>query len=659
MELEEANEIIEQAQKESKEGHLDRAIELLLQIKKHSGELKVQYAWAQFSLGILYKELARFNEAEQAYKNVKREDSLEIYTRVQINLGLLFKQQGRFEEAEQAYKNVKREDSVEPYARVLFNLGILLKQQNRIEEAIQVFKNVKREDSVEAYARTQYSLGGLFKDKKQFDEAEEAYKNIKRSDSPIYYARAQINLGNLFDEQGFTKESECAYKKIKKEDSIEQYAWAQWNLYLLSGKNKYLKNIRLEYDLETYAEAQFLLGQFATILNKKNTFWEKIPKQSEQYRKESYQINVVANIVALGESKYKNQLYYIFEKVSDILKNVFVENDNEQSIAHYTNLTVSKLLLSKAESSNLFKLKSPLRLNTINLMNDPEEGVLINNLLQLDHRIRTQDTAFIACFTLHHDSLNQFRLYAKEKHEEASGLSLVLAKDFFATEHNAARIYEKSCLIAEIDEDEGNINKKQEKPKSGLSAMPLYRCIYFDPTSGLIKVAQREEWSFRREFKLGCDYPWYKENEVAEKKWGEYVAAIQKIERDVKASLEQLTKLICDINIEKLPPRESELLAEILLPLRYLIKHMAFKEEQECRIVYVTQIDNELTQYDEKINRVYIDYEPSVMEHLEKIYLAPKASGEKMVFEYLCVRGQAIRNGKDAVKVKISQNPFR
>jgi len=173
------------------------------------------------------------------------------------------------------------------------------------------------------------------------------------------------------------------------------------------------------------------------------------------------------------------------------------------------------------------------------------------------------------------------------------------------------------------------------------------------------KVAQREEWSFRREFKLKNNSPWYTENDVAQQKWDKYLTKIQEIESNVKGGLEQLTKLIHEINIEKLPPKESELLAEILLPLRYLIKHMAFKEEQECRMIYVTQMDNELIQYDEKINRIYIDYEPSIMEYLEKIYLAPKASGEKMVFEYLCSRGQIIRKGKDAVKVKISQNPFR
>lgn len=72
----------------------------------------------------------------------------------------------------------------------------------------------------------------------------------------------------------------------------------------------------------------------------------------------------------MDESKYKNRLYYIFEKISGILKSIFIDTDYEKSIAHYTNLTVSKLLLSK-ENNNLFKLKSALRLNTINLMNDP------------------------------------------------------------------------------------------------------------------------------------------------------------------------------------------------------------------------------------------------------------------------------------------------
>ncbi len=192
-----------------------------------------------------------------------------------------------------------------------------------------------------------------------------------------------------------------------------------------------------------------------------------------------------------------------------------------------------------------------------------------------------------------------------------------------------------------------------------LASMPLYRCIYFDPTSGLIKVAQREEWSFRREFKLEGDHNWFDINTDTDNIWKEYSSDIDKIEYDVKRGLEELSKLVNKLRINKLNSHEYELLAEILLPLRYLMKHMAFKEEQECRIVYVTQMDNSLIQYDDNINRIYINYEPSVMEYLDKIYIAPKAKEEKMVFEFLCSRGQELRKGKEHVKVKISQNPFR
>ena len=89
MKLVEAKEILKQARREQKEGNLDRAIELLIKINKLSDELQDSYAQAQFNLGNLYNRLDRFTEAEQAYKNVKREDSAESYARAQNNLGNL------------------------------------------------------------------------------------------------------------------------------------------------------------------------------------------------------------------------------------------------------------------------------------------------------------------------------------------------------------------------------------------------------------------------------------------------------------------------------------------------------------------------------------------------------------------------------------------
>ena len=182
-------------------------------------------------------------------------------------------------------------------------------------------------------------------------------------------------------------------------------------------------------------------------------------------------------------------------------------------------------------------------------------------------------------------------------------------------------------LIKESEEAEEN------KQQNYLTAMPLYRCIYFDPTSSLVKVAQREEWSFQREFKLEGEHPWYVVNPIAEKKWKQYREEISEIEKHVKDGLQQLSEQIIKLNQENLNPDEKELLAEILLPLRYLMKHMAFKEEQECRVVYVTQWDDELVQYDEQSKRFYIDYGQDVATHLKKIYLGPHALHVKNIFE--------------------------
>lgn len=448
----------------------------------------------------------------------------------------------------------------------------------------------------------------------------------------------------------------------------EEYAKAQYFLGLIYNIKKERDLAKAAYKnvssdiLEEYSKAQFMLGVMEQSILEKYNYWVNIPKQSEQYRIESYQINIAKSIVELLDDQFKNELYKIFDKISEILKKLFVNNIYEERIAHYTNLKVSKLLLSRKANNEKFEPLSRLRLNTINLMNDPEEGQLINRLLGLDSKITTQDSAFIACFTLHHDSLNQFRLYAKEEQQEASGLSLVLDKDFFAKEHNAARIYKKDILLNQDPAKDG---------ENTLAAMPLYRCIYFDPSSGLIKVAQREKWSFWREFKLEGKCRWYEENKLAENNWKEYIHGkdhqdgIKEIEDSVKKGLEELSKLVAAMNFDEMNSKEHELLAEIVLPLRYLMKHMAFKEEQECRIVYVTKMENPLVKYDKEIKRIYIDYEPSVMEHLEKIYLAPKAKDEKTFMEYLCAHGQNVRQHKvtkesnGRVQVKISQNPFR
>ena len=57
-----------------------------------------------------------------------------------------------------------------------------------------------------------------------------------------------------------------------------------------------------------------------------------------------------------------------------------------------------------------------------------------------------------------------------------------------------------------------------------------------------------------------------------------------------------------------------------LLPLKYLIKHSAFQEEQECRMVYVTSINAPEVNIAHK-KLLFVEYEAEVKENLNKVWL--------------------------------------
>lgn len=148
-------------------------------------------------------------------------------------------------------------------------------------------------------------------------------------------------------------------------------------------------------------------------------------------------------------------------------------SQHERKVAHYTNLCVANKLLTK---------KSPMRLNSTNFMNDPLEGIVLNNFLNIpsDNDINPHSHTFLTCFTFNHNSLNQFRLYGNTRNIECSGLSIVYDENFFES--------------SKSNNSDNLVNSKPNK-------LPLFRCIYIDPASGFIKIAQRSDFSFFQEYK--------------------------------------------------------------------------------------------------------------------------------------------------------------
>ena len=119
--------------------------------------------------------------------------------------------------------------------------------------------------------------------------------------------------------------------------------------------------------------------------------------------------------------------------------------------------------------------------------------------------------------------------------------------------------------------------------------------------------------------------------------------------------LEKLKSIFKDPNTYGIEEKQKilEAVRFILLPLQYLVKHIAFQEEQECRIMYITQFRDEKIHSDREEQKMYVEYKEKVLPHIDKIWLSPGAAKYQDFFRIL------LDKGENDNKVRISQNPFR
>jgi hypothetical protein len=305
--------------------------------------------------------------------------------------------------------------------------------------------------------------------------------------------------------------------------------------------------------------------------------------------------------------KYKEA--YILSVI--IISQLHVNNYNEKLVSHYG---------KKATSQKLLFSNSKFRLNAINYSNDPSEGKTLLDYLFYENEKVSKETldieyiAFVGCFTFNYDSLNQFRLYGKEENKEGTGLSLLFGKNFFSEEIKMATKKIES-------KHKKYLLQKEEK-------YTLFRCIYLDPVTKRVEtVGQKDEYLFYRENYKNV----INKNKKYKKqgKYKEYEKYINDIINSVREQMEKLKKIIQDLDIV--------IIGQLLINLRYLTKHIAFKEEQECRIVKIHSLKDKKVEIepDDDFTRMYIEYKPIVSKYIKGIYFGPHATGMELFNEFL------------------------
>ncbi len=654
------------------------------------------YAKAQLNLGATYYAQGKLDQAIEAWSNIHREDDSEAYAKAQLNLGVAYKDQGNLDKAITAYSNIHRDDNPETYAKAQLNLGVAYKDQGNLDKAITAYSNIHRDDNPETYAKAQLNLGVAYYAQEDWEQAIAAWSNIHREDDSEAYTRAQLGLGAAYYAQEDWEQAIAAWSNIHREKADpEAYTRAQLGLgaaYYAQGKLDQAiaawSNIHREKaDPETYAQAQLGLGEIHK--DKGN-----IKQAKDAYR------NVQGPLYYRAQREYRilgcppeliNDLRSLAKNTDKVRESLQIISDFESKVAHYSRASTAFSLFGDDKNPSNF------RLSTIHGVNDPTEGLVLGKYWDqqgIPETIHTNNTAtFISCFTFNHDSLNQFRLYGKENGQEATGVSLVFKKEFFSDQTDTLEfIAGPSTDLSSKSEhiklnETGKMENDNKKPLIGKST--LYRCIYLDPETGYWNLAQRDKSTFYRE---------HNENEDtdAKEKWEDYYELISEIEEDVETHLfneenneeedvethllnkennddnsvsnennkmKSISQILNSIFTDKNHSYNKcdkdgkqkilEAIRFILLPLQYLVKHIAFQEEQECRIMYITQFRDEKVHSNREEQKMYVEYEEPVLPHIDKIWLSPGAAKDQDFFRIL------LDKEDNDNKVRISQNPFR
>ncbi|WGE80013.1 tetratricopeptide repeat protein [Actinobacillus equuli] len=481
-----------------------------------------------------------------------------------------------------------------------------------LDKVVEILSTISREDGTEQYAKAQLKLGTTLHKQGKVDEAIEAYRNVTRKGSAEVYARAQINLGITLGKQGKVDEEIEAYRNVTRKDSAESYAAAQFLLGLifenqdkLDEAREAFNNIKSSDDVQFYTKAQVYL-----------------------------------KILRIKSKEIRTSLFDVYSYIDDILNLLRINNPRERHIAHYTRpSTLFRLLPNEFSKDRQKDIFSRFRLSSINGVNDPTEGKILFQYLGTNQVKEDAYITFISCFTFNHDSLNQFRLYGKENNKEVTGVSVVFDGSKFFEQSLG-----KSIALdygSKLNKETNDLQEGIEKEKRLVDKLPLYRCIYIDPESDYLGLARREDITF------------YREKETTQKDLQEYDGQLSESNKQVTKRLKEIKSCIDTILSEKANKLNRnellEVISEIILPLRYLVKHVAFKEEQECRMVYISPLDNPKIILDTEYNQTCVEYAVPVKENIHRVYLSQGANIYKESFRILL--------GEN--KVKSSSNPFR
>ena len=502
---------------------------------------------------------------------------------------------GRSEEALDSYN---RALEINPaYDKSYCNRGIVLKKLERKEEALSSYdKALEINPGNDA---THYNRGHILDDLGRKEEALQSYDKaleINPGDHAAYY-----NKGNILNDLGRKKEALDSYNKALEINPHNDAA--------IYNKGLLLSNLgKKEEALACYIQAiQINAGNEIAKRNRRSLvgskeFWDGLSENNQvDLWSGDEDFNVLASREKLGGCSGKD-LSCIHRLWVEQYRLLYLLSADLEQVGHYTSSMVFETLLQKQTETDGHA--NPLSLCSLAAANDPTEGTVFQAFLKQDclpsQRIQSHLAVLQASFSSAIDSLNQFRLYGKNKGEEGTGLCLVFNRSFFA------KPGETSMIAVQKEEDDSSSGKETDMRRK----LPLYWVLYYDCSSGRVHYTPAcSEYSLNRDFNVCED-------------------ALKESERK---KLQEIGKSLKNIRMlfECISEKAQKAALEMLIYLRHLVKDAAFKDEKELRILSLHPYNDQSSPLKvlEGKNCLSVGYLPVIHEgeeYLEKVIAGPK-----------------------------------
>ena len=666
-----------------------KKLENLQQKFPKSHDIALQYAMILFNLSTEQTELKEIEATAKKLQELQQKfpDSHDIalqYAQILINLSTkqieLKEREATVEKLEKLQQNFqKSHDIALPYARILFNLSTKQTKLKEIEATAEKLEKLqqkfpKSHDIAEAFARILFNLSTKQTKLKELVTTAKKLENLQQNfqkshDIALPYA---MILFNLSTEQTELNKLEATAKKLQELHEHEQFQESEeiafiYGMFLailfnhqtkLSERQQTTKTIKKLYDkfskfmLQNFDDLffsnenvcdseKYMLFNF--ILREgllKNTKYAILQTWVKRYKEDSSELKNLLSIYQLVQ-KIKYQLGLKDEDKNQVLK-----------FGHYTKGSTLQIMLDQEENEkkkSTFSVSGKTRLYNANYMNDPEEGIVIEQILGLDRRdVLEPSSWFLMSFTNKTDDLAMWSQYG----DDAKGVCLVLREEDFSrfTSFNDVSWRQEAIpLVETISKIEYTLSYDLKRSPNELNNIK--------PTVAIEDEEKRSKSEKKENVPKGNSDYLYR---IAYVKHIEENLKLEQTELFEKSEIEELEKLLnslkekLDIGSKVTEKNYQDAISECIEEIRYLFKSVDYKYENELRILRYANLDpsNKEIKIDKTsgIGKLYVERENSIK--IDEVIFGPKFPNPEYVTPLLKLLDKKINYKKSTIKFR-------